>query len=384
MGQFPEHDQESDAVTPFAPARLREWRLTLDAELAADIADAEAAVRNLDAVMVGDRAAPGVARFLALEDAIGSCQIEDITVDRDGLVEALVAATRGHGPAGAAASMLATFHATQAVPHVFDPSREVTVAVLHQLHRLVTGGNGQLTPGQLRTVQSWIGRNPYAPAGAAYIPPAPETLESLLDDLVGYISDDRHSPLVQAAIAHAQFETIHPYVDGNGRVGRALIHGILHRRQLATAGVVPFSVELASIGSSYGDLLTRYRTANRDDLARSGAVDPWIDGLAQATRRACTAAHERIERLSELGRQWGERLGAVRANSTLGVLLAHLPGHPVITPKIAGEVTGRSTARATDAINRLTDAGILQLHNPTVRRNRIHVAHDVIDLLMPP
>lgn len=93
--------------------------------------------------------------------------------------------------------------------------------------------------GVVRARQNWIGGSSYNPCGAAFVPPPPETLDALLGDLLAYVNGDDHPALVQAAIAHAQFETIHPFADGNGRTGRALIHVILRRRGLEPWPVPP-------------------------------------------------------------------------------------------------------------------------------------------------
>ena len=101
--------------------------------------------------------------------------------------------------------------------------------------------------GVVRTTQNWIGGSSYNPCSASFVPPPPEHVEGLLDDLLVYINSDDHPALVQAAIAHAQFETIHPFADGNGRTGRALIHVILRRRGLAPR-FVPRSVSYSPPG----------------------------------------------------------------------------------------------------------------------------------------
>jgi Fic family protein len=100
--------------------------------------------------------------------------------------------------------------------------------------------------GVVREEQNWIGGSSFNPCSAAFVPPPHEYLDDLLADLLAYVNGDDHSPLVQAAIAHAQFETLHPFADGNGRTGRALIHVVLRRRGLAPAFVPLISLVLAT------------------------------------------------------------------------------------------------------------------------------------------
>jgi len=104
--------------------------------------------------------------------------------------------------------------------------------------------------GQVRTTQNWIGGNDFNPCQAAFVPPPPEYLAGLLEDLCLFINRDDLPGTVQAGIVHAQFETIHPFADGNGRTGRALIHVVLKRRGLARHLVPPISLALATRASA--------------------------------------------------------------------------------------------------------------------------------------
>src|SRR5207302_3067265 len=135
--------------------------------------------------------------------------------------------------------------------------------------------------------QNWIGGNDYNPCGADFVPPPPEFVPDLLLDLVAYLDSDDYSPLVQAAIAHAQFETIHPFADGNGRVGRALIHAVLRRRGLAPRYVPPISLVLATESRSYIGGLTAYRYMGEPtSAAAQEGVANWMGTFASATARA--------------------------------------------------------------------------------------------------
>src|SRR5699024_7182954 len=102
-------------------------------------------------------------------------------------------------------------------------------------------------PHGLRDAQNWVGGSQHHPLDAEFVPPVPHHVAPLMDDLVEYINGAAHSPLVQAALAHAQFETIHPFADGNGRVGRTLIHTVLTRRGLTTDSILPVSMVLATV-----------------------------------------------------------------------------------------------------------------------------------------
>jgi len=130
--------------------------------------------------------------------------------------------------------------------------------------------------GVIRTTQNWIGGNDYTPCGADFFPPPPEHVMPLLDDLCDAVNDDALPPLVQAALVHAQFETIHPFADGNGRTGRALVQVVLRRRGIAPDYVPPISVVLANAKERYIAGLTDFRAER---------VEAWVEHSAAATRR---------------------------------------------------------------------------------------------------
>ena len=142
------------------------------------------------------------------------------------------------------------------------PGDPITVDDLLRFHRrLLAGGRLDAHAGVIRSEQNWIGGSSYNPCSAAFVPPPPELVHDLLEDLCAFCNGDAVPAVAQAAIAHAQFETIHPFADGNGRTGRALIHLVLRRRGLATRVLPPVSLVLATWSDDYvaGLQATRYR-----------------------------------------------------------------------------------------------------------------------------
>src|SRR5205823_14556578 len=156
-------------------------------------------------------------------------------------------------------------------------------------------------PGEVRSVQTWIGGKDVWPHDADYIPPPPEELPGLLLDLCAFINRTDLPGLLQAAIAHAQFEAIHPFLVGNGRVGRCLIHVVLRRRGLAPRYIPPVSLVLATDQRSYVRGLTTYREYTSD------AVASWIGLFAQAVRRSAQEAEGFAERIAQLQAEWRRR-----------------------------------------------------------------------------
>jgi Fic family protein len=241
-------------------------------------------------------------------------------------------------------------------------------------HRLTEQAPNAHIAGRIRTQQNWIGGNDYNPCGADFVPPPPEHVERLLADLCDAVNDDRLPPLVQAALVHAQFETIHPFDDGNGRTGRALIHVVLRRRGIALAYVPPISVVLSMARDRYIKGLMGFR----DDQ-----VVAWIDQFAGAATRAAHLATAYLAAVQALTVQWRAQLtqhGAPRADAAAWAIIDILPAHPIITAPVAAAATRRAKAAIYQALEELETAGVL-LPLSQSRRNQSWEATGLLELL---
>ena len=200
-----------------------------------------------------------------------------------------------------------------------------------------------------------------------------------MEDLCEFCNQDALPAVAQAAMAHAQFETIHPFVDGNGRTGRALIHVILRRRGLAPRFVPPISLVLATHADAYiaGLEQTRY-DASPESPEAIDAINDWIAFFSGACRRAVADAEQFELRVVELQTAWRERLGGVRRNSALALLLDAIPGAPIITVQSAAALVGRSVQAVNEAIPRLVEADVLR-QTTVGKRNRAFEATELID-----
>jgi Fic family protein len=228
-------------------------------------------------------------------------------------------------------------------------------------------------------VQNWIGGSDFNPCSAAFVPPPPEHVESLLEDLCAFCNSGSLPAIAQAAIAHAQFETIHPFVDGNGRTGRALIHVVLRRRGLVERVLPPISLILATWSRRYigGLNASRYRGPQTSVAAHEG-LNEWVGLFAWATRRAVADAETYERSVAGLRSAWRDRLGRVRAGSAADLLVNALPGAPIITVRSAAALIGRSEQATNGAIARLADANVLT-QTTVGRRNRAFEAAELID-----
>lgn len=362
---------------------LAEWDPSITADVAADIADAESAVRALNDAGMSHVSLEGLARFLLRAESVASSRIEGLQLGTRRLAHAEAAIALG-GDAGdrVAAEILGNIAAMEVAVEFALSSSRFELDDLMWVHRtLMDSSSAPELGGVVREEQNWIGGSSYNPCSAAFIPPPPECVPELLADLLDYVNRDDHSPLVQAALAHAQFETIHPFADGNGRAGRALIHVVLRRRGLAPAFVPPISLVLAALSDDYVNGLMTFRHLSEPDSAeRSAAAAEWMRIFAVATNRACRDAQSYSADIDAITAVWRTKLGRVRAGSSTDLLLGILPGAPIMTVESASNLIGRSKARTTDAVNRLADAGILRQRNVGRQRYRVFEATGVLDL----
>jgi Fic family protein len=193
----------------------------------------------------------------------------------------------------------------------------------------------------------------------------------LLEDLCQFVARDDLPPIVQAAIAHVQFETIHPFADGNGRTGRALIYAVLRRREEVTRYIPPISLMLAAARESYIAGLTAYR---------DGDTSEWCGLFAGKTARAAIEAERLAEEIEGLEEAWLTRIGDPRQDSAARLLVAALPEQPVIDAATAGRLIGRSHVAVNNALRQLEEAGILKRLNER-KWGRIWECDELLDLV---
>ncbi len=247
------------------------------------------------------------------------------------------------------------------------PSLPVSVRLIREIHaKLLEGVRGShLTPGELRTSQNWIG-----PAGctlneASFVPPPPNEVQDALSVLERFLhADDTLPLLIKIGLAHAQFETIHPFLDGNGRVGRLLITFLLCEKRVLDKPVLYLSHYFKRHRQSYYDHLQAVRDA--------GAFEEWLEffltGVLEVSLEASTTAR-RILTLREHHRSLiAERLGRAAGNAHR--TLEHLFAHPIVSVNEVRELIGTTYPAANQLIERLADIGILREITGQTRHRR--------------
>jgi len=377
-------DRQTCEYEAYVPDSLVGRRITLDGDVAADVADAEAAIARLNAGATTLVDTEALARLLLRAESVASSKIEGLEVGPRRLIRAEAARILGDTSGDVTADeVLGNIEAMSWAVDTLARKEAVTVDGLLEVHRrLLAGTRLAEHAGQIRTQQNWIGGSGYNPCSAVFVPPPPEEVHALLEDLCSFCNNDSLPAVAQAAIAHAQFETIHPFIDGNGRTGRALIHVVLRRRGLAAHVLPPISLILATQADEYaaGLTATRYRGAADSSAAHEG-LNRWIGSFASAARRSVTDAGAFEDRVIQIQDAWRARIERIRADSAVDRLIRALPGAPIVTVRGAGDLVGRSFQQTNEAIARLVEAGVL-VQVSIGRRNRAFEATDIVDAFM--
>ena len=339
----------------FVPDPVAERDFTLDAEAAAALNRATKALERLQHVPARIATLGAVAQNLLRSESVASSRIEGVLISQKRLARATHLGP-GRGAGGrTAAEVLGNVEAMRKAIDIGAESAQIGVGDLIQIHRLLLRfADDHGIAGIVRTTQNWIGGNDYHPIEAVYVPPPAEEVPGLLDDLCKFAQREDLPPVLQAAIAHAQFETIHPFADGNGRAGRALIYSVLRRRGEISRYIPPISLLLASTPKAYVAGLTAYR---------EGGVSEWCESFALATEGAAGEAQNLAEAIEDLELEWLERAGSPRAGSAACLLIAALPERPVFDSATAQRLTDRSHVAVNAALRQLEEAGIVRRLN---------------------
>lgn len=246
----------------------------------------------------------------------------------------------------------------------------LTPESIYGIHKTLLGRTDASYAGRPREEQVWVGGTPYSPHEALFVPPVAERVSQCLDDLCRFAQIDSADPVAKAAIVHAQFETIHPFIDGNGRTGRTLLHRMLKIDGVLAHGTVPVSAGLLHDIDRYMQALSSYQ---------QGDPEPIIDQLADALDSAIVIASLTSARVAEIDDAWRERI-AERAGAKIHELPALLWEQPVVDSAYIAQRLGMTRRAATDLINRACSYEILR---PLGRAQRgdFYQAPDAVDLL---
>ena len=363
----------------YVPPRLEGLSMGLSFGLAQLLAEAERSLRDLQAGRRGrtrnvqtrhfGQDFEALAHQLLRSESVASSRMEGSRVSHRGLARAL------YDPAAATPTTRAVVGNVRAMERAIQlgTSRaEFKLDDLRTIHGVLVESAGEPgDPGEVRSSQTWIGGTDVWPHDADYIPPPPDKVLGLLLDLCAFVNRTDLPGLLQAAMAHAQFEAIHPFLVGNGRVGRCLIHVVLRRRGLTPRFLPPVSVVLGNNVTAYVDGLRDYR---------AGRIEDWCGLFARSTSIAADRATDLATRIEDIKTAWFERAARPRRDSSAAKLLGVLSLRPVVDVPATQRLLGVSDEAARLALISLERRGILKRMGPA-RYRRAWVAEDMFLLL---
>lgn len=315
------------------------------------------------------------ARLLLREEGLASSAIEGLRASAEAVALAEAAADDASGfddhVAAWVADNLAVVSDALADPGTLDEAR------LFGWHARLMRNSPTIDDrhvGAYRDALGWVGgANPLV---AAHVAVPHEDIAALMRDLFAFVDRDDIDPVTQAAVAHAQFETIHPFADGNGRLGRVIISRILARR-LWVRVPPPVSLELARDVGGYQAGLT---------LFRQGFVDQWVSRFSDAVEGAASRTTEVLAAVADLQVSWRDAVSDRRSDSAARRLVELLPAHPVVSARMVAELLDVSAQAARSALEDLAARGVLAETTTTAPRGRGRprrwwVASDLLGLL---
>jgi Fic family protein len=350
-------------IAPVTPHIADEPFINLRGSLAAEVAEAEAAIARFD-----ERIGTSLASFAVIAlrtEAATSSQIENLTAASSSVAiaeHAAPSASPRKPNADLIAANVATLTAAMAGEGPLD------AAEIIEIQRVLLKDSAPRLTGDFRDEQVWVGGDAISPHGATYVAPHYERVPAAVDDLIRFANRQDLGGLAHIAVTHAQFETIHPFPDGNGRTGRVVVQRMLRNAGLTRRAILPLSAGLLIDTERYFESLNTYRT---------GEIEPIVSAFVDATFSSLDNASRLAQDLASVRDSWNETVSA-RADSTVWPLLDYCIGRPAVTASSVAADLGVSVVAAQNAINRLAEWGILRQNSPA-RRNRIWLVSDVLD-----
>lgn len=359
-------DRTLSEVETFLPPRLAEVDPAIPSRLGATMDQALRTIARLDETH-GEHLA-SLATLLLRAESVASSKIERIEATMEDYARAL----HGIKANPSAVSMVASTRALGDLIGSVDGGELRWDDVLNA-HRVLMEDDPYEASyaGKVRDMQSWIGGSDHSPRGALYVPPPPETVDGYIQDLIVFANRDDLNVLVQAAITHAQFESIHPFTDGNGRIGRALINTVLRRRGATGRIVVPLASALVARRDDYFDVLDAYR---------DGDAGPIISAFATSSAIAAEESGVTAQRLSQMPDEWWVAAGRPRAGSAARRIVEALLDTPVFSAEDVAARIGGATSSIYTALDRLAAGDVIRPLTHRVR-NQVWGAVALMDEL---
>jgi Fic family protein len=344
------------------PATIADLEADLPANVLADADEASREVARFDAEL-GREIAPFASVLLRSESAASS-NIENLTASARAIAEA--EALGGDGRRNATL-IVANTEAMKAAIALADELDEHAILAMHDA--LMRASHPDMA-GRWRTEQVWIGGGAFGPRGADFIAPHHERVRPAIADLLAFARRTDVPTLPQIAVAHAQFETIHPFTDGNGRTGRALVQAMLRNKRLTRQITVPVSAGLLSNTDAYFQALGSYR---------AGDPAPIVEQLSSAAILAVVNGRHLVRDLRSIRERWDAQITA-RRDSAVHRVADLLIRQPVFNALTLQRELGITTGNARRYVDPLVGAGVI-VEFTDRSRNRAWRAPEILSVL---
>ena len=343
------------------PPRILDAKLELPSELVTEVGDASTELARFDEVMGGE-----IVHFSAIllrSESAASSRIENLTASARAIAEAEIGTSFRKNAAEVVAN-------TRTMIAALELAGEISHSSILAMHHALMHATDPTHAGQWRTEQVWIGGGSVGPHHALFVPPHESRVVEAIDDLLHFIKRDDLPALAHAALAHAQFETIHPFTDGNGRTGRALVQAMLRHSKLTRNVTVPVSAGLLSDTKAYFDALTTYRLGDPIAIVKQ---------FAQAAFKAVGNGRALVEELRQVRERWRTLIKA-RSDSAVWRLLDLLLRRPVVNARVVADELELDVGNVHRYIKPLLDASVL-VESVDLKRNQVWRAAEVLEAL---
>ena len=368
-GEYVSNLSGEAAYKSFRPSPLPP-EIEMDAEM---IELLTSATKSLSALDTMSTYIPNMNLFVSMyvrKEALLSSQIEGTQATLEDVLDPMVEKNANQNVADVINYIKATEYALERIKTLPLCSR-----LIKETHEVLLGGvrGEEKNPGEFRISQNWIGAQGSSLKNARYIPPNVEDMTVAISDLEKYInSDDSLDVLIQAALIHYQFETIHPFLDGNGRVGRLLITLFLMEKKALNSPSLYISYYLKKNRIEYYDRMSEVR--NKDNY------EQWIKFFLRAIAESSDEAVDTIKKLSELHNKNVELISNMKASKSAHIIFSYLENNPIIDIRKTAEELGMSFNTVSGTVKRFEENGILkQTNNAT--RNRVFAYEDYLEIL---
>ncbi len=342
---------------------IADAEMMLPSECALVSEDVRTAIAAFD-LRVGDTLAPLESLLVRIESSASS-RIENVAAP----VPDLLMAETGDDQGRSVEDVMGNVEATTAAIVLAE---EISPETILDVHRALLGSTHPVLAGRWRHEAVWMGSYSGGPPEAEFVPPAAERIPDAIDDLCDFMARTDMPVFIQAMVMHAQFETIHPFPDGNGRVGRALIHALLRRDGLTKSATLPISAGIVSQKHRYIEALTEYRM---------GDFVPIVELGADATFAALRNANHLFDDVVKMREQWEASTARLRSDALAHSIVELLLSHPVVDTEVLEPLLDASPASIRRALNELVDRKVLQ---PTPRQTsgvQRYVCGDIVRAL---